>query len=193
MIHPLPGVDLVVNTFERNYREVLAAGFFPRIEEENRHAFRQRIALINNVDDPAEVRARAETLVLNGEIDAWYEVAEHLPRALEATGLRVGDLGRIPHYTDCALVAVTLAGSPWLLYWDGDVRLESPTAWIEEAIQVMESEPRILVASPAWVPEPCPGQDSNPPIKLAEIDEHFGGAHLGEGSLPKKWPFQSGG
>ena len=40
-----PRVDLVVNCFERTYRDVLKAGFFPRIEEQNHYPL-DKIAII---------------------------------------------------------------------------------------------------------------------------------------------------
>jgi hypothetical protein len=146
----MPDVDLVVNTFERTYRNVLAPGFFAGIEEQNQRRFERKIALINNVNDPKEVEALAQQLVENGEIDAYYFVADRLDRALRQVGLTMKDLGRIPHYTDCALVAVTLKESGYLLYWDAEVRLQKPVNWVCPATELMERDTRILVANPNW-------------------------------------------
>ncbi len=144
------GVDLTVNAFERNYREVLAAGFFPRVQRENRFPFAGRIALINNVKDMTDARSRAMELVSAGELDAFHIVSEKLPEALQKTGLSRDDLGRLPHYSDCSLVAVTLPGSPWLLYWDPDIRLEQPIDWITPTLARMRADRRLLVGNPLW-------------------------------------------
>jgi len=142
-------IDLVVNSFERTYRQTIALGVFPRIEEENCRAFARRIALINNVDDPGDARARAEVLLSRGEIDAYVFVADHLERALQICGLTPAELGRIPHYSDCALVAVTLEGAPWLLYWDAEVHLEHRYNWVDPAAEFMDEDLGIFAANPA--------------------------------------------
>jgi len=142
-------IDLVVNTFERTYRETLAPGVFPRIEDENRRRFARRVALINNVADPSDARERAERLQRRGEVDAYFFVADHAERAMRTCGLTWDDLGRIPHYSDCALVAVTLDGGPFLVYWDAEVRLDRPFDWVDPAVDLLEHDGRVLVANPA--------------------------------------------
>jgi hypothetical protein len=146
-----PQVELVTNTWERTYREVLRPGWFAEIDSQNRFAFARRTALINNVDDRPHAETLARQLVQAGEIDRYAFVADHLERALRITGLTERDLARIPHYSDCPLVAVTLEGPPWLLYWDADVRLETPADWISPSLEQMEGDSRILAANPNWV------------------------------------------
>jgi hypothetical protein len=144
-------IDLVVNTFERTYRETLALGVFPGIEEENCRRFTRRVVLINNVADSAGARARAESLVGRGEIDAYFFVADRLEGALRTCGLTWAELGRIPHYSDCALVAVTLEGSPYLLYWDAEVHLDRRFNWVDPAVQLMEADRRVFATNPtSW-------------------------------------------
>src|SRR5947199_2539777 len=99
-------VDLVVNTFERTYRDALTPGFFERLEKQNERRFAHKLVLINNVEDVDDALARARALVDRGEIDGFELVAEHLDRALEVTGLTGGALEPLLHYSDCALVAV---------------------------------------------------------------------------------------
>jgi hypothetical protein len=147
---PLPDVDLVVNTFERTWRRVLTPGFFPGIEAANRRHFRRRVALLNNVADAAGAEAAALALVKCGEVDEFHRVGDLLPQALEWTGLSPRDLGSVPHYSDCALVAVTLPGSEWLLYWDAEVTLREPADWVGPALALMAADPRVAVANPAW-------------------------------------------
>ncbi len=143
-------VDLVVNSYERTYRTVLASGFFPHVAAQNQRSFARRVALINNVDDRRDAQQRAERLRRDGEIDSFYFVADQIDQALWTTGLTKSDLGRVPHYSDCSLVAVTLPGNPYLLYWDAEVRLRQPGNWIDQAVALMQSDARILVANPNW-------------------------------------------
>src|SRR5262249_15840677 len=91
-----------------------------------------------------------DAAVARGAIDRFVLVADELGRALRRTGLSQEDLGRIAHYSDAPLVAVTLEGAPWVLYWDADVRLREPIDWIAPSIELMDRDPRVLVANPNW-------------------------------------------
>jgi hypothetical protein len=143
-------VDLVINCFERTYRDVLAAGFFDEVVAQNRFRFARRVVLINNVDDPADATRLAQARLDAGEVDAAWHVAERLPAALRRTRLGLRDLGAgTPHSTP-SLVAVTLTGAPWLVYWDAEIRLCKPHDWISDALAEMSHDSRILVAAPRW-------------------------------------------
>ncbi len=145
-------VDLVVNCYERTYREVLVPGFFAAKAADQRHAFAMRTALINNVADRSDAERRAQALVASGEIDRYVFVADHLDHALEVTGLTRAELGRIPYFTDFALVAVSIAGPAWMLHVDAEVRMQRPLDWIGPAIELMDRDARVLVANPNWPP-----------------------------------------
>jgi hypothetical protein len=147
------GVELLVNTFERTYRTVLAPGFFRGIEQQNRFGFARRVALIGNVDDRAAAKALADERVSDGELHDVFWVDERLPEALSKTGLTQRDLGDVPFFTDWALVAVTLPGCDWLLHWDADVTLEQPADWITPTIELMDQDRRLLVGNPNWEAE----------------------------------------
>lgn len=140
----------MINVFERTYRDVLTPGFFRDIEAANERPFDRKVVLINNVEDKPRVIELAQDLVENGEITTYVVVEDHLAAALHNVGLTRSDLGRIPHYSDCVLVAIHLPGSPWLCYWDAEVRLETPINWIDPAIALMEQDSRVLVANPNW-------------------------------------------
>lgn len=143
-------VELCVNCHERTYRSVLAPGFFSGLARQNLRTFARSVALVNNVDNPADAAERALRLVRSGEIDAVHWVHEEREAALARAGLELQEFGRIPYYSDFALVAVAVARAPWLLVWDAEVTLARPTDWVSPAIALMEAEPRILVANPRW-------------------------------------------
>lgn len=145
---PVPDVDLVVNTFEKTYRSVLGTDLLSQIENENRYAFARRVVLINNVNDPDDARRLAEEAVERGWITSYCFVADHLSSALEKTGVSETEMRRTMHFSDCALVAVTLDGSPWLLYWDADVRMAKPHDWVSPSLALMETDARVMVANP---------------------------------------------
>jgi hypothetical protein len=147
-------VSLVVNTFERNLATVLAPGFFPQIERQNSRRFGERILLINNVDDRERAAALARHRIDEGEITAVHFVDEQLPTALEAVDLSPADLGRPPycHFSDYLFAAPFVANSPYLLYWDGDVRMDNPVDWVGPALDLLRTCPRVFSASarPCW-------------------------------------------
>jgi hypothetical protein len=145
-----PDVDLVVNSYERTYRDVLAPGTFPAIVADNAFAFARRTATISNVGDREDAARRAQALVEAGEIDAFFFVDDHADAAIERTRFPRRDLRRTANFNRAPLVAVTLDGPEWLVYWDAEVRLAEPHDWITPAIELMEADRRILVANPAW-------------------------------------------
>ncbi|MSW50017.1 MAG: hypothetical protein F2817_03870 [Actinobacteria bacterium] len=147
---PTVPVDLVVNCFERTYREVLAPGHLQAIEDDNAVRFERRTVLINNVDCRDDARDLAAARVEAGEIDRWIFVADLLDDALRQTGLHRADLGAVPYFTDWALVAVTVDGLDNVLLWDADVRLHRPIDWVRPALELMDRDARVLIANPNW-------------------------------------------
>lgn len=165
-------VDLVVNCFERTYREVLAPGRVSAIEADNRVRFERRTVLVNNVDSRQDAADMAESRVRAGEIDRWAFVEDVLGTALIRTGLSRSDLGPVPYFTDWALVAVTVEGPDYVLLWDADVRLREPSDWITPSLELMNRDPRVLIANPNW-------EHPNIGTFTFEVDGNF---HLGHGA-----------
>jgi hypothetical protein len=151
-------VDLLINCYERTYREVLTAERFAAAQADNVAPVARRTALVNNVLDRADAQARADALIAAGGLDAVFFVEDHLDDALARTGLTREDLGPVPYFTDWALVAACLPGPEWLLHWDAEVRLRAPLDWVTPAIALMERDARVLVANPNW---PDPTLDSH--------------------------------
>jgi hypothetical protein len=143
-------VDLVVNCFERTYRDVLAAGFFERVVAQNRFRFARRVVLMNNVDDVRAATRLAQARLDAGEIDELHRVADRLPEALRRTGLELRDLGAGAPHSVPSLVAVTLDGAPWVVHWDAEIRLLEPHDWVSDGLAAMSRDERILVAAPRW-------------------------------------------
>lgn len=151
-----PSVSLITNCYEVTYRKVLCAEYWARIAEDLQRPVSRRVALINNVADRNVVTRLAEDLLRSGTIDEYHYVSDHLDRALAAVGLSRVDLGRIPHYTDCAIVALHLCATDFLLYWDADVRMLEPHDWVTPSIERLASQPDALVANPLWSPDRFP-------------------------------------
>lgn len=145
-------VGLVVNSYERTYRDVLSPGFFPGIEESNQHMLSEKVALINNVDDRLDAKRRAEALVSRGEITSYAFVSDHLDAALRATHLPRRSLRWRPYLIDYGLVMPHVVSTDWLLGWDAETRLSQPADWITPSIELMLRDPRVFHASVNWPP-----------------------------------------
>jgi hypothetical protein len=171
-------VDLVVNVFERTYRRALEPGTIRGIREANRRGLARSVVLVNNVADRSDAAARAQRLLDSGEIDELHFVADRLDGALAAAGLRRSDLTPMLHYSDAPLVAATLPGSPWLLYWDPEARLVEPVDWITPALELMEADGRVMIANPSWEAPDADGR--RPGVEREAIESHDGFA-IGHG------------
>jgi hypothetical protein len=143
-------VDLCVNCYERTYRSVLEAGFFPAVAGDHRRRFARRTAIINNVDDRVDAEARARRLEDAGELDAWFFVEDHIEHALAVTGVRSADIARAPYFTDWGLVLVTVPGPDWVMHCDSEVRMQEPYDWITPSVALMGRDPRVMIANPRW-------------------------------------------
>lgn len=143
-------VALVVNCYERTYRTVLAAGFFEALEDQNLVSFRERVALVNNVDDRADAVARGYALLERGAITALEFVDTHRDAALRDARLPRRALGTRPYFLDYGLVMPHVTSATWLLGWDAEVVLERPENWLEPAIDLMERDSRVFSAGVNW-------------------------------------------
>lgn len=141
-------VDFVINCYERTYRDVLNPGFMAaRVAEQSRE-FSAVTVLINNVDDRADAERRAKLLLRTDEATRVEFVADHLDAAFRKTRVRPGNIRRLPHFTDCCLVAVTLGGPDWIVYWDADARLRDRCDWVTPTLEYMQSIQAWLSATP---------------------------------------------
>ncbi|MFK5633441.1 MULTISPECIES: hypothetical protein [unclassified Ornithinimicrobium] len=145
-------VTLAVNCYERTYRQVLAPGYFPAIEQMNARTFEQVIALINNVGDPREAQDRAAALVDCGEITGFEFVSDWVPAALQHWRLGHRHFRRRPYLLDYGLVMPLVSSSEYILGWDAETVLEEPADWVSPSLDLLGSDSRVLHASLNWPP-----------------------------------------
>lgn len=168
-------VGLVVNTYERTYRDVLTPGFFPGIAAQNRRECDEVVALVNNVVDRRDARERADALVAAGEISAYAFVADHLPEALRAARLPARALRRRPYLLDYGIVMPHVVRTEWLLGWDAETRLPQTADWLGPSLDLLEDDRRVFHTSLAWTV--APGE----PGPHGEAVDHVGEFALGWG------------
>ena len=143
-------VDLVINIFERTYRNVLSEGFIDNLSREILFSFSRRIVIINNVNNISNVIELANLAKERGEIEEYFFVSDNIADALSLTGLTAKDLGRVPFYSDWALVASTIKGSRWFVHWDAEVNMQSQIDWISPSIKLMLDREDIFTCNPGW-------------------------------------------
>jgi hypothetical protein len=173
MSQPTEAVDFVVNVFERTYRRTLEPGVVADLAEQQRFPFARRVVLINNTADRTDAEQRARRLLDTREIDAYHFVADHLENALTQTGLSKNQLEPLLHYSDGPLVAATLPGSPWFLYWDPEARLAEPLDWVAPALKLFASDRRVIVANPSWEAADAAGRRPGVEHETIEVRDAF--------------------
>lgn len=159
----MTNVDFVVNCYERTYRKVLQPGFVSGLAAAQQFKFASVTVLINNVVDREDGQRLADQLLSDDPgVTRVLWVSDHLDSALSQAGLRGRHIARLPHFTNCCLVAVSIDGPEWLCYWDADAHLEQEQDWITPTVAFMETNPRVLIGG-------LEGQFlGNPMSKLAE-------------------------
>ena len=146
----MTSVGLVVNCYERTWRDVLRPGYFPDVVSQNRFRFDEVVALVNNVDDRENVTAHARALVDAGEITSFAFVADHVAAALETAGLSRRALRRRPYLLDYGITMPHVVSTEWLLGWDAEAHLREPSDWITPSIELMCEDARVFHTSLSW-------------------------------------------
>lgn len=163
---PLPSVSFVTSCWERDWQQILLDPLYLSQRQIANHLFpfAEKILVINNVSDLPTVRIAAQKKVDEGVLSR-YVVAEEIAReVLTFFQLKRQDFqpGSDAYLYDGVnadwiyynalgpLVAIYLCPSDYLLYLTGDVRLDEPVEWIEQAVRLMEKDERYKVANLTW-------------------------------------------
>lgn len=166
-------VDFLTNCYERDYREVLSAGFVRRMVEPMQFAFRRIIVVINNVDDRAHATGLADAAVARGDIDRYAIVEDLLPQSLETCGLSLDDLGSVKCFTDFLLVTATCTDADYIVHFDPDVFLLGAYDWVSPGIEKLQSDSGLLVVNPVWS-GPRAAEDLRAETQRLEPPYHIG-------------------
>jgi hypothetical protein len=163
---PLPSVTFATSVWEKDWRHVLLDPDYLRVKQIGNHSFpfSERLLVINNVSDPAAVRAAAEAKVADGTLTG-YCMSEtmasealsffQLPRAEFRIGPDASNYSNVNpdwiYYNALGpLCALYVAKSEYLLYLTGDVRLDKKVDWIGRSMRRMEKSPFLKVANLVW-------------------------------------------
>ena len=147
---PAVDVDLVVNCYERTYRELLRSDRLRQIERDCLVRFRSLIVLINNVIDLDHVMELARSRVSDGSISRVMRVDELLPPAIASTRIPARLLRHHGYFLDYGLAMAFAGESAYVLGWDAEVRLEAPHCWLVDALELLHRDDRVFSAAPRW-------------------------------------------
>ena len=143
---------LVINVYERTYRDALTPGRLTKIADDNGTEFEERVILINNVVDLKDARKRADALIRTGEATSVSLVADHRETARKAANLPSRALARRPYFLDFGIVMPHVVATDYVVGWDPEVDLREPAAWIGPAVDVLSRDSSLFSASPDWQP-----------------------------------------
>ncbi len=163
---PLPSVTFATCCWERDWQHILLDPLYLSQRQIANHLFpfAEKLLVINNVSDLPAVCRAAQKKVDEGVLSRYVVAAEIAEEVLSFFQLKREDFRPGPdadryqnvnsdwiYYNAIApLSAIFLCQSDYLLYLTGDVRLDEPILWIEQALRMMEKDPRYKVANLTW-------------------------------------------
>jgi len=161
----MAAVDFVVNCWEADYRQLLAPGAIAAKAAQHRYPDLHTTVLVNNVHD----RSQVESMAAASGADRVAFVEDYIEKAFATIKVRRSILRRGAYFSDWPLAALVLPGPDKLLAWAGDIRLRESHDWVTPSLTLLEADPRVLVANPAWYVE---GQvDTLAEQQIAEVGD----------------------
>lgn len=161
-----PSVAFATSCWERDWKQILFDSEYLAKRQIANHCFpfAEKILVINNVRNLGLVKRAVRARVDEGVLTRILIADEIAPVMLESFNLKREDFQPGPDANKYAnvnpdwiyynalgpLIAIHAAKSDYLLYLTGDVRLDQPVPWIEQAIRLMEENPRGKVANLLW-------------------------------------------
>lgn len=138
--------------YENDWKFVLKTPYLDRMIDRCGVDFTHKQLIINNVNDITTVSRYADKKVKEGVIDAYYIAADYADKALEFFQIEKSSFGRGYYYSIAELVGLYLSRTEYHLHFSSDAYMESEpeSPWIAEAIELMESRPDYIIASPTW-------------------------------------------
>lgn len=143
-------VTFETKVWENDWPMLLCSGRLKLMIDRNNFDFPRRQLIINNVKDPAKVKAAAQLLVDKKILTDYYVADDYAGAALDHFGLARNDFGSGYYYSIAELVGIYLCPTPYLLHFSSDSILMRRTDWIDKAISVMEKNDCIKAANLCW-------------------------------------------
>jgi hypothetical protein len=143
-------VTFETKCYEKDWKIVLRTGRLEAMIRRNCFEFADRVLYINNVNDPDRVRYYAERLKVQGVITEHVLVDDHADEALAFFGLDRESFKGGYYYSIQELVGIYRCRTNYLLHFSGDSVLDGPFSWIDPALDRLNEDPRVKVATCLW-------------------------------------------
>lgn len=138
--------------YENDWKFVLQTSYLNNMIARCKVNFTSKQLIINNVNDIATVCRYADIKVKEGIIDKYYIANDYADEALSFFQISKNSFGKGYYYSIAELVGLYLCETDYHLHFSSDAYMQAnPTSpWIEEAIQLMDTHPEYVVATPTW-------------------------------------------
>ncbi|MCR9136188.1 MAG: hypothetical protein NXI27_09340 [Alphaproteobacteria bacterium] len=155
----LPTVTIATSVWERDWKVILGANDYLKTKQIQNHGFRfaERLLVINNVSNPADVLHAAQTGIEDGVLSRTIVADDVAGEVLRCFALTRSDFNQDGRPNDwlyynalAPLTAIYTAQSDYILYMTGDCRLAQPVSWIPQALRKMEATSAYKVANLTW-------------------------------------------
>lgn len=163
-------VTFATNCWERDWKHILLDPLYLSQKQigNNCFPFAEKLLIINDVNDLPAVCRAAQKKVDEGVLSRYVVADEIAHEVLPFFEFKREDLVPGPYafrynpadpsvnadfiYYNAMgpLSSIYLCQSDYLLYLNGDVRVDEPIEWIDQAIQIMENDPQIKVSNLTW-------------------------------------------
>ena len=147
---PTPTVTFETKCWEQDWEVLLKTDRLEQMIARNRFAFAERVLVINNVDDPAEVARHARAAVDRGVLTRFHVAADHADEALRFLQIERDSFGPGYVYSIAELVGVYLCRTEFLVHFSSDSILRAPVDWLTPAIHAFRNVAVVGAANPMW-------------------------------------------
>lgn len=161
-----PKITFATSVWEQDWKKVLQHPTYLKEMQIERHSFpfEKKMCIINNVQNPSLVlnmaqKKKEEGIITDVILAKAFEASLLKDFQLDRKDFRKGkDAQFYPNVTDDwifynamgPLTAIYCCQTPYLLYMTGDSYLKKNVCWIEQAIELMEQNPKFGVSNLTW-------------------------------------------
>jgi len=142
-----PTVEFATTVYENDWEIILKSKRLEDMIKGLNFEFEKRTLLINNVKNLEEVKRYAQIHIDSGLLTSYIVVEDYKKEVKEF--FRIED-DRGEHFLIQHLVIIFLSDADYLLACTGDSMIMNNEEWIDTAIQKIESDEKVVVASPSW-------------------------------------------
>lgn len=151
---PLPkllsGVSFATSVYEKDWRHVLPNGRLAAMIERCQYPFRQRLLILNNIQDLTTVLQHTTYYQAQSFLDQVYSVADHADDLLRY--FKIGPQNLYPGYDYLLqnLAAIYFCPTEYLLWMTCDSMMANAEPWIDAALERLKAVPWLVAANPIW-------------------------------------------